>query len=140
MTPFSLLIGTAGLSHREAAAFLKVRLDTVHSWSSGRNNCRAEVLDELRDLVRKQDTAAKATLDQIKLTVAQQPDAKIELGYPSGDHEAQSLGWPCLGAYRAMAGRVIADLDIPISLIERGSSLATAAAIRAHSMPPPKAT
>ena len=36
MTLVSALISACGLSNREAAKYLDVRLDTLHSWSSGR--------------------------------------------------------------------------------------------------------
>jgi hypothetical protein len=57
--------------------------------------------------------------------------AEIALGYPTDDHEAQGLGWPCVGAWRAMAARVVVAA-LPVRLVPRGSSLATAAAIEAH--------
>jgi hypothetical protein len=131
MTPFTLLLGAAGLSHREASDFLQVRLDTIHAWSSGRNNCRPAVLTELRALIQKQDRAAREAIAQIEQVRSQHPAAEIELGYPTDDHEAQGLGWPCVGAWRAMAARVVVAA-LPVRLVPRGSSLATAAAIAAH--------
>jgi hypothetical protein len=131
MTPFALLLGTAGLSHREASDFLQVRLDTIHTWSSGRNNCRPAVLAELRDLIQKQERAAREAIAQIEQVRSQHPAAEIELGYPTDDYEAKGLGWPCVGAWRAMAARVVVAA-LPVRLEPRGSSLATAAAIEAH--------
>lgn len=131
MTPFALLLGAAGLSHREASDFLQVRLDTIHAWSSGRNNCRPAVLTELRALIQKQDRAAREAIAQIEQARSHHPAAEIELGYPTDDHEAQGLGWPCVGAWRAMAARVVVAA-LPVRLVPRGSSLATAAAIEAH--------
>ena len=131
MTPFALLLGAAGLSHREASDFLQVRLDTIHAWSSGRNNCRPAVLSELRDLIQKQERAAREAIAQIEQARALDPAAEIELGYPTDDYEAENLGWPCVGAWRAMAARVLVAA-LPVRLVPRGSSLATAAAIEAH--------
>jgi hypothetical protein len=131
MTPFALLLGAAGLSHREASDFLQVRLDTIHAWSSGRNNCRPAVLDELLALIQKQERAAREAIAQIEQTRSHHPAAEIELGYPTDDYEAKGLGWPSVGAWRAMAARVVVAA-MPLRLVPRGSSLATAAAIEAH--------
>lgn len=58
MTPFALLLDRCGLSHREAAAYLSVRLDTVRSWSLGRNRTPPGVIEELRLLYRRIELAA----------------------------------------------------------------------------------
>ena len=97
MTPFDLLLRLAGLSLDEAARFLDVRPDTVASWRQGRRNPREAVLDELRRLISRQEQEASNAL-----AIAR------DLRCPADDTEAQSLGWPCVGAWRAMAGRVIA--------------------------------
>jgi len=128
MTAFALLESLAGLSHREAAEFHRVRVDTVKSWAVGRNNCPRGALDELRALIKMQERAARETLAIIKRG---RPD-EIELGCPSDDHEARSLGWPCVGAWAAMAARVAAATDRPIILVPRGSTLASAAAADAR--------
>ena len=124
MTPFALLSSLAGLSHREAAEFLGVRLDTAKSWASGRNGCRAEVLGELRGLIALQERAARETL---ALIAADDSDV-IEIGFPTDDAEAASLGWPGVGAWAAMAARVVAGTDRAVRLVPRGSTVATAAA------------
>ena len=114
MTPFALLASLAGLSHREAAEFLNVRVDTAKSWSAGRRACPAYALDELKALIARQERAAR------------EPDA-IELGYPADDAEARALGWTCVGAWRAMAARLLA-VEPRARLVPRGSTPATAAA------------
>ncbi len=139
MTPFALLETLAGLSHREAAEFHRVRLDTVKSWAVGRNACPARVIAELRALIASQERAATESIAQIAALAAQEsaPDG-IELGYPTDDAEARSLGvagtpgWPCVGAWRALAARVVAGSSIPVVLVPRGSTPATAAAADAH--------
>ncbi len=133
MTPFSLLSGAAGLSHREASVFLSVQIDTVKSWSCGRNRCPQGALDEMKALIHCQSAAAEEHLKTIK-NITRKADAvqAVELGYPADDHEAQTLGWPCVGAWRGMAARVLAASTIPITLVPRGSTPATAAAIDAH--------
>ena len=123
MTPFSLLASLAGLSYREAADLLGVRLDTAKSWASGRNPCRAAVLDELRKMIATQERAAVGVRDFL---AEQQPEA-IELGYPADDAEARALGWPCVGAWAAMAARVIAASDLPVRLVPRGATAASQA-------------
>ena len=112
MTPFALLAALAGLSHREASELLSVRLDTVKSWSSGRNRCPPGALAELKRLIARQERAAREALAMIE----RGKPAEIELGYLADDDEARTLGWPCIGAWGAMAARVIAGSPAPVSL------------------------
>ncbi len=122
MTPFALLETLAGLSHREAAEFQQIRLDTVKKWSTGDTRCPPGILTELRALITAQERAAREAL---ALIADGRPD-EIELGYPADDYEAKALGWPCVGAWRAMAARVLAASEIPVILAPRGSTPATA--------------
>lgn len=129
MTPYALLLQACGLSHREAADLHGVRLDTVKSWSSGRNRAPEGVVAELRAL----HAAIRRAADQaLGMFGDVPPDATIEIGYPADDHEARALGFPCIGAWRAMAAITVAELGRPISLVPRGSTVATAAASDAH--------
>ena len=129
MTPFALLSQACGLSHREAAEFLGVRLDTVKSWSSGRNRAPASVLDDLRHLWAEIDFASDRAAALIGEQAAGLPIGEtIEIGYPADDHEARDLGLPCVGAWRAMCARVVARIRNPIKLLPRGSTPALAAA------------
>ena len=128
MTPFSILMNLAGLSQREAAAFLKVSPSSVDKMARGVRNAPDGVIDDLRDLIDKQETAA----DEALALIDEQDADEIELGYPTDDHEAQSLGWPCVGAWKAMAARVIAGCDCVVLLVPRGSTLSTAASIDRH--------
>lgn len=134
-TPFSLLLSLSGLSHREAGEFLCVRLDTIRSWSSGRNRCPDGALDDLKKLISKQARTASEALDQISRLETRHgsPDA-VELGEPLDDDDAQSIGWPCVGAWRGMAARVMAGAPkgIVIAIVPRGSTPATAAARDLH--------
>lgn len=128
-TAFGILVALAGLSHREAAEFLGVRLDTVKSWSSGRNKCPAGAIRELRTLILRQQHAAAEVLAQIeRLASAQGASDVIELGEPIDDAEAQSLGWPCVGAWRAMTARVVAGADRQIVVVPRDPTPATSCA------------
>ena len=135
MTPAAVLISLAGLSHREAADFLGVRLDTVQSWhrKTRPNQASDGVIRELKALIETQERAAEQQLDVIARLAVEHgaPDA-IEIGYPVDDHEAKTLGLPCVGAWAAMAARVVGRSPIPIRLVPRGSTIATAAAVQAH--------
>jgi hypothetical protein len=88
-------------------------------------------LDELRSLIHKQSRAAAETLAQLSKLSPGKLD-EIELGYPADDYEAKELGWLCVGAWAAMAARVIAESKRKIKLVPRGSTPATAAAIEAR--------
>lgn len=133
MTPFSLLIRLTGLSHQEASDYLNVRLDTVRSWSTGRNPCRASVLNELRALAKLQDQVSAETIRHLsEITKTADLDAQIEIGYPVDNAEAQALGWSSCGAWFGMMAKVLAGLERPIVLVPRGSTPATAKAIEAR--------
>ena len=128
LTPFALLLGRCGLSHREAAELLAVRLDTVKSWSTGRNRAPAGAITALRGIYARIDQAAAETLALIR----QQAPEEIEIGIATDDHEARSLGWPCVGAHAALAGLVVARCGVPARIVPRGSTVATAAAADTH--------
>lgn len=128
-TEFSLLAGLCGLSIREAADWLEIRPDTAKSWSSGKRNAPAKVLNDLRAMATKIDASAAQAIDLIRESGAEE----IEIGYCADDHEAQSLGFPCIGAHSAMIARVLAAIDDQtIILVPRGSTTGTAAAAAAH--------
>lgn len=127
MTPYSLLSEFAGLSHREAAEFHRVRLDTVKSWSAGRNRAPNGALAELRNLIAWQDRAARQTLDQIGALAPTDAPNAVEISFPADDDEARALGWPCVGAWRAMAARVLAQSPHEIRYVARGTTRVTAA-------------
>jgi hypothetical protein len=135
-TTFSLLSQICGLSHREAAQLLNVRLDTVKSWSTGRNRVPNAVLAELAELAARIETAATETLKQIAdASEKHGPPSEIELGIASDDAEAVSIGWPCVGAQSACLGLVLARgirKGYQFKVIPRGSTVATAAAADAH--------
>lgn len=143
MTPFASLQSLCGLANREAADFLEVTEDTVNSWRAGRRNAPEGALKELLDLWTAIDNAAAEAAEEMMGLFADQ-DARpglIEIGYPTDDHEAQQLGFPCVGAWRQMAGRLIDELTQlsaepveigRIKFVPRGSTPATAAAADAH--------
>jgi len=133
MTPFAALCGLAGLSQREAADVLTVRIDTIKSWTSGRRDAPSGAIAHLRELIMMQERAADEFFEELDAQTKQRgAPHDIELGYPTDDHEAQSLGWPCVGAWRAMAARVVAGTDIELRFVPAGTTLATAAATDEH--------
>lgn len=129
MTPYALYLQACGLSHREAADFHNVRLDTVKSWSAGRNAAPPGALTELRELYA---TIARASDNTLSFLAEIPAGADIMIGYPVDDHEAQALGFPCVGAWRAMLGLALVRFDRVIKLVPRGSDAASAAAVDAH--------
>ena len=135
-TVFTLLVQICGLSLGEAATFLGVRLDTVKSWSAGRNPTPGGALGELAALAERIEDAADAALDEIaRLAAEHGAPETIELGIAVDDHEAQSLGWPCVGAHRAVLARVVAAGTADgqrFAVVPRGSTPVTAAAADAR--------
>jgi hypothetical protein len=132
-TLFDLLAQACGLSQREAADFLRVRLDTIKSWASGRRQAPQDALAELATLANRIDTAAAEALAQIERMAAQHGiPSEIDLGVAADDAEAQSIGWPCVGAQCASLGLVVArgtKRGYRFRVSPRGSTVATAAAL-----------
>lgn len=133
---FPLLVQACGLSHREAAVFLGVSLRSVQSYSSGRRTTPEGILADLAGLYEKIERTAEEAVDLI-LTQAGPADdqGEIEIGVPVDDHEAQTLGWPCLGAHGAMTAIVVAraiQAGYRVAIVPRGSTAATAKAADLH--------
>jgi len=118
-TAYALLLDRCGLSQREAAAIHGVRLDTVKSWSAGRNPTPAGAVEELRALYARIERAAGEALALIE---GAPPEGEVELGLAGDDHEAQSLGWPCVGAHAAVLGLVAARARRPVRIVPRAVS------------------
>lgn len=131
VTLFPAILAARGLSHREAADLLGVRLDTVKSWSSGRRTVSPGALAELWALADRQEEAAQQATDAWES--AGKPPS-VEIGVAADDHEARGLGWPCAGAHLAVARRVweLIGTETQVRVVPRGSTVATAAAADAH--------
>jgi hypothetical protein len=127
---FTALCKVCGLSVGEAAAFLGASENTVLSWRRGRRGYPPGVIAELRTLYRSLDHAAGQTIARV-LAMPDPPD-EIRLGIAADDHEARSLGLPCVGAHEALLGMIAARLDRRVVIVPRGSDPATAAAIDAR--------
>ena len=119
-TIFKLACQSCGLTMSEATAFLGVREGTAKDWWLGRRTPKPSVLADLLDLAQHQERAAAETVNVIQHQAKQhgQPE-EIELGISADDHEAQSLGWPCVGAHAAVLRRIIESLDPDISAIAK---------------------
>ncbi len=122
---FSYLFECWGIYGTDNDRFLKVRIDTIKSWSSGRNGAPEGAIAELRGLYARIETAAGEALTTINHAP---PGAKIELGMAADDYEAQHLGWPCVGAHAAVLGLVAARTERLVRIVPRGTNIATAAA------------
>jgi hypothetical protein len=129
ITAYALLLDRCGLSHREAANLHGVRPDTVKSWSAGRNPAPDRVIADLRDLYGRIERAAEEAL---RLIASRPATDDVELSLVNDDAEAQSLGWPAVGAQAAMLGLVAARGVRPMRIVSRGSTPASAAAAQAH--------
>lgn len=87
-TPFSAALKICGLIHSDAADYFDVSIDTVKSWSAGRNPVPEGVWAELRDLWG----------DMQRQTP---PYNIVECD--------DSAGWPCIGT--RLAVMALAALD-----------------------------
>lgn len=127
-TELKLALDACGLTQRDAAKLLNVRRDSVEKAARGKDQTPPGWLAVLRELNDKQQHAA----DEALAIISDMPeDTIVEFGISSDDHEAQSLGWPCVGAHRTVA-RILWETGVNLDIVPRGSTLATAAAIDAH--------
>lgn len=131
-TLFAAALQSCGLSQREAAAFLDVSIDNVRSWSTGRRTPPAGVMLELWELNDRQQEAADEAYQAWR--EAKQPK-EIEIGVATDDHEAESLGWPCVTAHMMVAERLwqmILPEEARVIVVPRGSTVTSAAAADTH--------
>ncbi len=70
MTTFASALRICGLSQQEAADYFDVRLDTVKSWSAGRNPVPSGIWDMLAALWRRIEDAADNASLQLDLSDA----------------------------------------------------------------------
>jgi DNA-binding transcriptional regulator YiaG len=126
-TPFALLAERCGLSQREAAEFLKVRLDTVKSWCAGRNVAKPAVLAELRGLYANIQAAADKLAQDNERLLEQQRERGIQqrgivFGLAETDDVARAYGFPSQGPYMAAIG--LAQLRLPndVSIVMQSQS------------------
>lgn len=126
MTLFSAILKLSGLSIREAADFLSVRPDTVKSWSSGKRTAPEGAYEQIHELLAKQEEAAGEAISLWK--EKGEPEA-IEMAVAGDNAEAQSIGWPSVGAQMATIVRVweMSYGEFEIILVERKDSLAAMA-------------
>jgi hypothetical protein len=121
MSALAIALTACGLSQRQAAAFLKVREDTVNKCAAGKSRVPPGWLVELKALSDQIERAAQAGLAQIENA---SPGTAIELGFAVDDHEARSLGWPCASAQIASLSRIWAALpsDRQVIFVPRGAT------------------
>lgn len=136
MTLFPEILRGVGFSQADAARYLDVSLNTIKSWGAGRNPVPPGVFKELSNLAECEENAAINFINHLE-EMAKQPEGwpeTIEFGLASDDAEAQILGWPCVGAHRAVARRVweMLPTNTLLTLVPRGSTVATAAAADQH--------
>lgn len=143
MTPFAALQSLCGLSNREAADYLGTKESYIEKMRSGAKRAGRKYLTRLHDLWTEIETAAADAAEELTRAGALGAADEIEIGYPADDHEARQLGFPCVGAWRQMAARMIDELMLldatfdptRIALVPRGSTPATAAAADVHEQP-----
>jgi hypothetical protein len=128
MTLFASILAGLGLSQSEAAAYLKVRLDTVKSWGAGRNRAPDGVWEQLHALADRQDEMA----EQIFV-------AWREAGEPDEIEAASSAEWPSEGAWLAVLRRAweLIGPDVTIQPKPPGSTEALRAAAKVRKLSEP---
>ncbi|HTO42065.1 MAG TPA: hypothetical protein VL026_13915 [Rhizomicrobium sp.] len=112
---FSEILRGLGLSQAEATDFLRVRPDTLESWSAGQSeNPPPGVMAALHGLADRQDEAACEAREAWEESGA---PSELKIGLATDDFEAQQLGWPCVGAHRAVIRRLWEMLPSEVTLI-----------------------
>lgn len=110
MTPYALLLRLSGLSQREAATFHDVALDSVKSWCSNRRPTPPGAIEELRDLIAKQERAARVALAKYReLTADHGRPETVSLSIPAGDWPAESAGQMALAR---VAAAIRSEVDL----------------------------
>ena len=99
------------------------------TWSTDKNATPKSVIDEMRALYASIEHAADDAVAAIRSRIKEhgQP-RRLEWGVAADEHEAQQLGLPCVGAHQALIGLITARLDLPVTIVPRGSTVATASA------------
>jgi hypothetical protein len=133
LTLYAIMLSTSGLSQREAAEFHEVAEESVYSWCRGRRRAPDGIIDELHELIARQQAAADEAASVIEKNLAAKGTPEtIDIGVCTDDHEAQSLGWPTASAHAAVIGKTLAQIIYPvihrIRIVPRGSTAASAAA------------
>jgi hypothetical protein len=134
-TNFSRLRKLVGLSSSEVAQYFEVSLDTVKSWSSGRNNAPEWALDDLRllwiDLERRAEMVVQQLYEAIKAQGA--PPSTIEFGAPATDREArEELDLPFASVFDTFIAIVMTRTDIPVVVVPRESTPLNRSAVEAR--------
>lgn len=106
ITLFAASLKVCGLSHSEAADYLSVRLDTVKSWSAGRNSVPDGVWDQMRELYSMQIEAAEHAIGLID-------ESGADFVSPNTDGPRKK-DWPSDGAHMAALAHVALSVDLPI--------------------------
>ncbi|MBY6243240.1 hypothetical protein [Methylosinus sp. Sm6] len=83
--------------------------------SSGRRSTPIGIIAELIALIHRQAAQADAEAESSGLDV-------IILEKPADDVEARALGWPCVGAWSAMAARVMVATALPVAFVPYGAA------------------
>jgi hypothetical protein len=126
-TNFSRLRKLVGLSSLEAAQFLDVSLDTIKSWSSGRNGTPEWAIDDLRLLWSDLERRADIGIQQLYAMIEAQgcPPSKIKFIAPTTDREAQEeLDLPFVSAFDTFVAIFMTRTDISVVTIDRSSTTA----------------
>jgi len=126
-TPFAVLAERCGLSQREAAEFLKVRIDTIKSWCAGRNVAKPAVLAELRVLYASIQAAADKLAHDNERLLEQQRKRGIEqrgivFGLAETDDVARAFGFPSQGPYVAAIGLALVRLPDDAAIVMQPQS------------------
>jgi hypothetical protein len=126
-TPFAVLTERCGLSQREAAEFLKVRIDTVKSWCAGRNVAKPAVLAELRGLYASIQAAADKLAQGNERLLELQSERGVErrgivFGLAETDDVARAFGFPSQGPYVAAIGLALLRLPDDVAIVMQPQS------------------
>ena len=105
MTLFSASLRLVGLSQSEAADYFDVRLDTVKSWSAGRNKVPEGVWAQLRELYEVQIVAVEEAMELVR----EQRPAEISLN----ENGPRGKDWPSRGVHMAVLAMCALDPDCP---------------------------
>ncbi len=130
---YRCLLASSGMDTFEASTFHGIEEDAIMMWVAGDEEPEEEAVEKLADLVCRMVVAVGEALDHLldQMEESDSAPAFIELGLASDDAEAEQLGWPCVRVHEMVLGMMAAqasEIGIPVSIVPRGSTAASAAA------------
>lgn len=131
-TIFTVMAERCGLSHAEAARFLRVSEAVVGTWASGERAPDTGAISELRALYRRIVHAGRELGEALRIRLEAQHSRYVKIGRVD-DRQAVACGFPSAGPHAAAVGIGIMLLpdDVTFELVPWHAGVPTAVSLQA---------